>query len=232
VGETIYIGPPSDPDNAAEIVGVVDNVRYRNLTQDLMAGPNSPDVFFSIRQVPTRTHEISFRSSRELASVLPAVRSAVQAVAPDVPVYLPASLRDAWRSQTATPRFAAFLMGLFSVLALTLACVGIYGILAFTVGERAGEIAVRRALGARAGSLARSVVWDGARMAALGLVVGGGAALLGGRFLEGFLFRVEPADPATYLGVGLLMTLVVLVAAALPAWRAVRRDPVEALTAE
>lgn len=232
LGRTIFIGPPSDPDNAAEIVGVVENVRYRDLTQDLMAEANSPDVFFSLRQVPARTHEITFRSDRSPASVLPAVRRAVQAVDPEVPLFLPTTLEEAWWSQTATPRFAAFLMGLFSFLALSLACVGVYGILAFTVGERAREIAVRRALGARPGAVARSVVLEGARMAVLGLVVGGAAALTGARYLEGLLFRVEPADPATYAMVTGLMAVVVLVAAALPAWRASRRDPVEALTAD
>jgi predicted permease len=231
VGRTIYVGPPSDPDNAAEIVGVVENVRYRNLTQDMMDEPNSPDVFLSLRQVPTRTHEISFRSEEELAAVLPAVREAVRAVDPDVPVFLPASLVDAYRAQTATPRFAAFLMGLFSVLALSLACVGIYGVLSFAVGQRAQEIAVRRALGARAGAVARSVVWDGVRMAVVGFLVGGGAAFLGARYLEGLLFRVDPVDPVTYAGVVGLLAAVVLAAAAVPAWRATRRDPVEALTA-
>jgi predicted permease len=232
VGRTIYIGPPSDPDNAAEIVGVVENVRYRNLTQDMMDEPNSPDVFFSLRQVPTRTHEVSFRSEEELAAVLPAVREAVRAVDPDVPLFLPVSLVDAYRAQTATPRFAAFLMGLLSVLALSVACVGIYGVLAFAVGQRAREIAVRRALGAGSGAVARSVVRDAARMALVGFLAGGGAAILGARYLEGFLFRVEPADPVTYAAVAGLMAAVVLVGAAVPAWRATRRDPMEALTAE
>jgi ABC-type antimicrobial peptide transport system permease subunit len=232
VGRTIYVGPPSDPENAAEIVGIIENVRYRDLTQDLMAQPNSPDVFFPFRQLPTRTHEVAFRSTRGLGAVLPGVREAVGQVDPDVPLFFPESLEDAWRGETATPRFAAFLMGLFSVLALSLACVGVYGVLAFAVGRRAREIAVRRALGARAGAVARSVIWDGVRMAGLGLVAGGGAAVLGTRRLEDFLFQVEPADPLTYGTVGALMLGVVMVAAAVPAWRATRRDPVEALTAE
>jgi predicted permease len=232
VGRTVYAGPPSDPENAAEIVGVVANVRYRDLTQDMMAEPNSPDVFFSLRQLPARTHEISFRADRALATVLPAVREAVRGVDPDVPLFLPASLREVYRRQTATPRFAALLMGIFSVLALSLASVGVYGVLAFTVGERAREIAVRRALGAGAGSVARSVVWEGVRMAVLGLVVGGGVALLAGRWMEALLFQVEPADPVTLAAVAGLMLAVVLLAASVPAWRATRREPAEALAAE
>lgn len=230
VGRTIYAGPPSDPANAAEIVGVVENVRYRNLTQDLMDGPNSPDVFFSIRQVPARTQEISFRSRVALGQALPAVREAVAAVDPTVPLFFPATLEDAYRRQTATPRFAAFLMGVFSVLALVLACVGIYGVLAFTVGARSQEIAVRRALGAEAGTVARSVVVDGLRLATAGLVVGGAAAALGTGLLEGFLFGVAPLDATTYLGVGVLVLGVTAGAAALPAWKATRSDPARALS--
>ena len=232
VGRTIYVGPPSDPDNAAEIVGVVENVRYRNLTQDLMAEPNSPDVFFSMRQVPFRSHEVVLRSEQPLAALLPRIREAVAELDPDLPLFLPQSLREAWRAQTATPRFAAFLMGLFGVLALSLACVGVYGVLAFAVGQRGREIAVRRALGAEATDVARSVVWDGVRLAAVGLVVGGVAAGLGTRYLEDFLFEVGRGDPVTYGAGAGLMLLVVLAASSVPAWRATRKDPVEALSAE
>ncbi|HSM03775.1 MAG TPA: ABC transporter permease [Longimicrobiales bacterium] len=232
VGETIFIGNPSNPDNLAEIVGVVENVRFRNLTQDMMAEPNSPDVFFSIRQVGTRTHEISFRSDRPLAELLPGLREAVAAVDPDVPMFFPAALEEGYRAQTAIPRFAALLMTVLSGLAMVLACVGVYGVLAFTVGERAKEIAVRRALGARSAVVARSVVWSGLRLAGVGLLLGGGAALLGGRLLGDFLFQVPASDPVTFLGVAGVLLLVVLAAAAVPAWRATLQEPVEALTSE
>jgi predicted permease len=232
VGQGIYIGPPDDPGNRAEIVGVVENVRYRDLTQDLMAEANSPDVFFSVRQIPVRSHEISFRTEREPADVFPAIREAVAAVDPDTPLFLPASLEEAYRSETATPRFAAFLMSVLSALALVLACVGVYGILSFTVSERAREIAVRRALGAPAGRVARSVVWNGVRLASVGLAVGVAAALVSTRLLGSFLFHVPPSDPVTFGSVAILLMAVILVAAAVPAWRASRREPVEALAAE
>jgi len=156
----------------------------------------------------------------------------VRALDPGVPLFALASLRELYRAQTATPRLAAFLMGLFSVLALSLASVGIYGVLAFTVGQRGPEIALRRALGARAGDVARSVVFDGVRLAAAGMLVGGGGALLGGRVLRSLLFEVEATDVATFTVVSTAMLLVAVAAAAVPAWRASRKAPADVLGAE
>jgi predicted permease len=232
VGRTIAIGDPRDPDNLVEIVGVVANVRYRDLTQDMMAEANSPDLFFSMDQIPSRTLEVSFRVRRDLASVLPSVRSAVAGIDPAIPIFAMDSLEHAYRSLTATPRFAAFLMGLFSLLALVLSGVGIYGVLAFSVGQRTPEIALRRALGARAGAVAGSVIASALRLVGLGLVLGGVAAALGSGVLRRFLFGVAPTDPVTFGGVLATMVAVAVVAAALPAWRAARKSPVEALNAE
>jgi predicted permease len=232
VGRTFWIGDPEDPDNLAEIVGVVEDVRYRNLTQDMMEESNSPDVFFSIAQVPARGVDISYRGDPDRGATPSAIRAAVQRVDAGTPVYALASLQELYHAQTATPRFAAFLMGLFSALALSLACVGIYGVLSFTVGQRGPEIALRRALGAQAGDVARSVVWDGARLAGVGLLLGGGAALAGGRILRALLFNVEPTDAPTFFSVSAAMLVVAVVAAAVPAWRASRKAPADVLSAE
>ncbi len=232
VGRTIAIGNPRDPDNLVEIVGVVANVRYRDLTQDMMAEANSPDVFFSIDQIPSRTLEVSFRVQGDLASVLPGVRSAVAELDPAIPIFAMDSLEHAYRGLTATPRFAAFLMGLFSLLALVLAGVGLYGVLAFSVGQRTREIALRRALGAGAGAVAGSVIGSSLRLVAGGLVLGGVGAVFGSGVLRRFLFQVAPTDPLTFASVAAMMLAVALAAAALPAWRATRRSPAEALNAE
>ena len=232
VGRSFWMGNPANPENLAEIVGVVENVRYRNLTQDMMAEPNSPDVFFSLWQVPSRTLEVSYVVAPGADAVAQVVAEAMRSLDPDVPVFAETSLRDAYLQQTATPRFAALLMGLFSALALTLACVGIYGVLAFSVGRRTREIAVRRALGARPSDVAGSVVWQGVRMAALGATVGGGSALLASRVLEGLLFSVEPTDPVAFAWAASAILVVAAVAAAVPAWRAARRPPAEALARE
>lgn len=232
VGQRIYLGRGITPENAATIVGVLDDVRYRDLTQSLMADTNSPDLYFSIRQIPSRSVEVAARVSGDPEKALPALRRVVADLDPALAVYQANPVVDDWKAQTARPRFAASLMVIFSVLAAVLACVGIYGVLAFSVGQRGQEIAVRRAIGASAGNVARGVIGDGLWLTLGGLVLGLLLALAGGRVLRNLLFGVGPTDPVTLVGVGGLMAVVAVVAAALPAWRATRRDPAEALNAE
>jgi len=232
LNRTIYIGNPENPENAVQIVGVVENLRYRNLTQNMMEASNSPDVFFTLRQLPARSLEISYRTSQDLSSILPQVREAVAALDPALPISDPATLEDLYKAQTGTPRFAATLMGLLSLMAMVLAAVGIYGVLAFTVSQRAPEIAVRRALGARSLEVGGSVVAGALRLTLLGVVLGGGGALMVGRTLQSFLFQVEPTDPTTFGLVSASMVGVAVLAAVFPAYRATRRDPLEALNSE
>ncbi len=229
VGRQIYTGRPDNPDNLAEIVGVVENVRFRNLTQDMLDGPNSPDVFFSLAQVPSRTHEVSYRVEGDAAAATAAVRRVVQGLDPSAPPFGMAALSDLYANQTAMPRFAAVLMGVFSLLALSLASVGIYGVLTFTVGQRGPEIALRRALGAEAGDVARGVVADSLKLAGAGVVIGGVAALAGARVLENLLFEVETTDLMTLGATGVGLLVVATVAAAVPALRAARKSPADAL---
>ena len=148
---------------------------------------------------------------------------------PTIPVFQAEPLMTAYRAQTATPRLAALLLGLFSALAAALACVGIYGVLSFAVGQRSQEIAVRRAIGATAPRVAWSVVGDGLKLTAVGLIVGGVASTVSSRILDSFLFEVEATDPMTFLSVGGSMVLVALFATVVPALRAIQRDPAEAL---
>lgn len=121
---------------------------------------------------------------------------------------------------------------IFSVLALGLAAVGIYGVLASRVELRAPELAVRRALGASSPRVASSVIFGSLRLVLAGLLFGGGGALLGGRVLGAFLFGVRPTDPLTFGAVAAGMMAVGALAAARPAWQAVRRDPMGALKTE
>ncbi len=232
VGRQVHFGDPSNPESLAEIVGVVENVRYRNLTQSMMDGPNSPDLFIPMAQFRPRTHEVAFRVAGDTAAVLGAVRRAVNEVDSSTPPFGLASLEGLYRSQTAMPRLAAVLMGAFSIVALSLAAVGIYGVLTFTVGQRGPEIALRRALGAEASDVARSVVWDAVKLAGVGVGVGGLAAFFAGDLLEALLFEVQAGDMTTLAFTGVALLAVAAVAAAVPAVRAARKAPADALSAE
>ena len=136
-------------------------------------------------------------------------------------------------SVTWLPRaFYMILVGLFAGLAAVLAAVGLYGVVAYSVSRRTREIGLRVALGARRDGIIRLVVGKGMRPALVGLAVGLGTALSGGRVMEALLFGVQPRDPVILGGTALLLTVVTLAAAILPAYRASRVDPVKALRAE
>jgi ABC-type antimicrobial peptide transport system permease subunit len=141
-------------------------------------------------------------------------------------------LSDDLRSQTAQARFGSILLAGFSVLAVVLSAVGLYGVLAFTVVRRSREIAVRMAVGADAPQVRRRVVWQGLRLAGLGVALGLGAAWATSRALEAFLFEVSALDAATYAAVAALMMLVAGVSTWIPAVRATRVQPRQALTIE
>ncbi len=232
VGQTMYMRPGADPDFAFEVVGVIRDLRYRDLTTSLMAERNSPDIFFAFSQIPTSTIEIAVKVQGEPESFVPALRALAAELDPDLPVFDVAPVVEGYRAQTATPRFAAFLMSLLSGLAALLACVGIYGILSFAVGQRGREIAVRLAIGASAPSVARSVIGDGMKLVSIGLGVGALVALTGSRALEHLLFEVTRTDPITFVSVAGLMLAVAAVAALIPAVRATRKDPAAVLGAE
>jgi putative ABC transport system permease protein len=215
-----------------EIIGVVKDVRYRDLPTSLSAERNSPDVYFAYDQLPTPTIEVAVRVQGEPASYVTQLRGLAAQLDADLPVFDIQPLIEGYRAQTAVPRFAAFLMSLFSALAVILACVGIYGVLAFAVGQRAQEIAIRRAIGATAPSVAKRVVADALKLSSIGLVAGGVGAVWGSRVLENFLFEVPRRDPVTFGMVGGAMVTVAVLAAVIPAVRAARRDPAEILGAE
>src|SRR5260221_14726209 len=132
----------------------------------------------------------------------------------------------------AAPRFRTLLFAGFAGLALCLAIAGVYGVMAYTIGQRSNEFGLRIALGASTGSVVRLVLGQGLALASIGLAFGLAASIAGTRLLKSMLFEVQPNDPATFVGVGILLTLVALLSCYIPARRAMRVDPMVALRYE
>jgi len=211
------------------IVGVVGEVKYRGLPQN----PNAdPDVYFPLLQAPNRDLSLAMRSSVDPDSLVAAARGVLQKLDPDLPAYDVRTMAELVANQTTRSRFSAWLLGVFGALALALAAVGIYSVMAYAVEQRSREIGVRVALGASARDVLKMVIGQGMRLALLGVTFGLGAALALTQLMKKLLFGVAPADPLTYGALALLLTLVALFACWVPARRATKVDPMIALRCE
>jgi predicted permease len=211
------------------IVGVVGDVKTATLDQPDVVTVYVPWVQ---RRVDWQRFGFVVLRSDRAASMAGAMRSAVWAVDPSLPIADVQTMDERLSGSLGRQRFTAFATALFSTLALLLALQGVYGMLAFAVERRRREIGLRVALGARARDVANLVLSGGLRMAALGLLLGIALALLLGRSLQALLFEVGPTDPATYLAAGLVLVATTLAACLLPARRAATVDPVVALRQE
>jgi putative ABC transport system permease protein len=212
-----------------EIVGVAGHVKHYGLN-----GVDRVQLYAPLSQrplwiQPERPMTLFVRAEREPESVAGAVRAEVGRIDPDVPVYRVETMEQVVSNELAQPRFSSLLLGAFAGLALTLASVGIYGLVAYTVSRRTREIGLRMALGARAADVLRLVVAQGMVLVAIGLAVGLVAALVLGRLLASQLYAVSASDPATFAIVALLLLAVTLAASWIPARRATRVDPLVAL---
>ncbi|MBO0799278.1 MAG: FtsX-like permease family protein, partial [Blastocatellia bacterium] len=169
------------------------------------------------------------RTAAEPLALAAAVRNEVHALDGAAPIFGVGTAEQTLGQTVAQPRFNMILLGLFAVVALLLASVGIYGVLANAVRQRTHEIGVRLALGARPGAVFRLVVRQGMRLAGIGIGIGIGGAFALTRYLESLLYQVKPADPLTFGGVVLLLLGVALLACWIPARRATKVDPLVAL---
>jgi putative ABC transport system permease protein len=228
VGERIRlsVGWPEN-DAWAEVVGVVGDVKSR----DLRAGAD-PGVYLPLAQFAYRANYLLVEVAGDPAAAIPAVRSVVRDLDPQLPLWDPAALTGHVARATAAERFSMVLLTSFGALALLLAAVGIYGIIAQSVAGRTREIGVRLALGARPSGVLGLVFRQGFAIAGLGLAAGAVGALAATRVLRNQLFEVSTADPLTLAGAVVLLGGVAALAIWLPARRAARVAPMEALRHE
>ena len=219
VGKRARMGPnPDDP--WMEIVGVVANIRRRGVDV-----PPEPEVYYPLSQDLDRAPMYVVRVSGDPKPVLARAREEVRALDADVVFGTPGPIADIISETLSPQRLLSALLGVFGAIALVLAGVGIYGVIAFLVAERRREIGVRMALGAQSGRVLREVVGRGMRPVAIGLVLGLGAALILGRTVSGLFYQVKPTDPVSIgAAIGILL-LAGVIGCLAPAIRAARTDP-------
>ena len=232
IGQRISLAGTDGPLPWVEVVGVVADVRFRDLTGDLLDPLATVDVYFPFAQRTDETIEIAVRGDSDPATLAAGLERLVQELDPTLPLFEVAPLGEALAQQTSAARFGSLVLSLFAGVATVLAAVGIYGLLAFVVGASSRELAVRMALGAASASVVGLVVRKGMALAGLGGVIGILTAVPATRVLGSILYGVRANDPATLAGVAGLLLLVSLLACWLPARRASRIAPQAALQAE
>jgi putative ABC transport system permease protein len=204
---------------------VVADVRDGELT-----GAVGPQAYVSFAQFPAHTQTFVVRGDPLPSEAV--VRAAIQAVDGQQPIARIQPLDALVAASIARERFAMILFAVFSALAVLLAAIGIYGVMAYAVARRTSEIGIRVALGAQSADVLALVLRQGGQLVALGLVVGIAGALLLTRLLATMLFGIGPRDPATLIATGALLALVAGLACVIPARRATRVDPMTALRTE
>jgi putative ABC transport system permease protein len=227
LGKRIKQSGPGMGNKWMEIVGVVGNLKYLGLTVD-----TDPAYYMPFAQGYGPRMYLAVRSLSDAASLAGALRHDIQSIDPDVTLAQIGTMEQAMTLSVSQPRFDTMLLALFAGIALLLAAVGIYGLIAHSVAQRTHEIGVRMALGAARADVVRMVVRQGASLAAIGIVLGLGGAFALTRLLETMLFGVGVMDALTFAAAPLGIMLVVLLATFIPALRATRISPVVALRYE
>jgi predicted permease len=212
------------------VVGVIKDIKSDDLDQS-----GVPHIYRPIFQYPgfrSLSKSVTVRTSLSATSLEPQLRRELQAVDPNLPVFNVRTMNEIIDGSLASRRFSAELVGVFAVVALLLASVGIYGLLAYMVGQRAHEIGVRMALGAMPSTIGKMIVSRGAGLAGIGVGIGLIASGIMAPLISSLLYGVRPLDPEVFIAVPVILMVVVLLASYIPAWRAARVNPIVALRRE
>jgi putative ABC transport system permease protein len=216
-----------DADARHEIIGVIADVKSNGLNV-----PVPDEIYYPVDQLGRPGMVVLARTDGDANALQPVIRSAVAAVDPGQPISFFQTLDTGLAQSLGVQRIVAALTALFAGLALVLAAVGLYSVLAHAVAQRTMEIGIRLALGAQRGQVVALIMHRGLKLVALGLILGLAAAAGVASLIRSLLFSVQPLDPLVYAGVAGLFTLIAALASLLPSLRAARVDPLVALRAD
>jgi putative ABC transport system permease protein len=222
-----FPGLPGQPIKWRSIVGIVGDVKQYALDRE-----DNLQFYLPEDQFPFQSGSLVVRAQTDAASLTSAVRGEVRALDPDLPVYNVATMDDLLSNSISLRRFSMVLLGIFALIALTLAATGIYSVISYSVSQRTREIGVRMALGASRRDVLKLVLAQGMLPAAIGSVAGLVAAAVLTRFMTSLLFGVSPTDPLTFVAIISMLASVALMACYVPARRAMTTDPMTALRYE
>jgi predicted permease len=215
-----FIGNPEP----IQVVGIAADSKYNFLGENA-----TPYLYTSLEQTYEPQATVHVRAAADPAAIMNTVRRELQQLEPTMPLLNVTTLRDVFEQALWAPRMGASLLGIFALLALLLAAIGLYGVMAYSVSQRTRELGIRLALGARQQDVRNMVVRQGVLLAIGGVAIGLMAAIALARLVTNLLFGVTANDPVTFAVIPVVLLVVALVATYLPAWRASRVDPVEAL---
>jgi predicted permease len=225
LGKCVHVGADTAP--CTTVVGVAENVRSTDFTDD-----NLLYYYMPVAQVAAASGGLFVRASGKAPRAAEAVRSALQSEMPGASYVTVRPMSEIFAPTVRSWRLGATMFVAFGCLALALAAIGLYSVIAYNVSQRTQEMGVRVAFGAQIADVMRLVLRDGLRLSIVGVAIGAGVALLAGRWVSPLLFRVNPVDPAVFVIAGATLLLAAMLATLIPAVRAARVDPSVALKSE
>lgn len=222
-----YIKIDYDQGVSREIIGVVNNIKNFGLD-----APPKPEMYVSQNQFPFQSTFMVVRGGGDPKNLIAPVTQAVAAIDKDQPIYNVKSMTEVLAASVARPRFTMLLMSCFAVVAVILAAIGLYGVMAYSVSLRTQEVGIRMALGSQRSGILKLIIGQGLKLTAIGVAIGLVGAFALTRVFQSLLFGISASDPLTFIAIALLLFGVALLASFVPARRAMRVDPMVALRYE